>query len=146
MKTLRELLVISGRLENRKTLLRILDELPVLVFSTATVDHAREVLATHSIELIFCEESFPDGTYKDLLKIIRLTQPETHFVLMLYTGEWSEYLEAMSLGAWEVLRSPLQPTDVEFLVNRSTRERAISCTAPAEARFLTRAASGSGAN
>lgn len=132
METLRELLVISGHLESRKALLCILEKHPVLVFATATIEHAREVLAVRSIELVFSEENFVDGTYRDLLKDIRLMRPEAHFVLMLCTGDWEECVEGMGLGAWDVLRCPLVPTDVEFLLSRSARERAISCTAPTQ--------------
>ena len=129
-ETLMELLVVSARLENRRTLLRILEELPVLVFSAATVEQAREVLATHSIGLVFCEENLADGSYRDLLKSIRVTQPGAQFVLMLCTGEWTEYLEAVRLGAWDGIRCPLQPTDVELLLIRSARERQMSFVVP----------------
>ena len=130
METLRELLVVSSRLENRKALLGILENEPVLVFAKATVEHAREVLAVRHIELVFCEENFADGSYRDLLKDIRLMHPEAHFVLMLCTGDWEECVEGMGLGAWDVLRCPLVPTDVEFLLSRSARERTMACTAP----------------
>lgn len=151
METLMELLVVSTRLENRRALLRVLDELPVLVFSAATVEHAREVLATHSIGLVFCEENLEDGSYKDLLKSVRLTRPETHFVLMLCTGEWVEYLEGLSLGAWDVLRCPLQPTDVELVLLRSARQQAMSCAGSTEENrqhplLYAKATSGSRAN
>ncbi len=37
---------------------------------------------------------------------------------MLCTGEWQEYLEALKLGVTEVIRCPLQPTDVELCLIR----------------------------
>ena len=132
MEALMELLVVSARLDNRRALLRILENLPVLVFSAATIEHAREVLATHSIGLVFCEEDFADGSYEDLLKSIRIKQPVTQFVLMLCTGEWTDYLKALGLGAWDVLRCPFQPLDVELLLIHSARERQIACAVPCE--------------
>jgi DNA-binding NtrC family response regulator len=117
-----DILVVSARLENKKALLRILQGLPVSAFTASTVQQAHEVLSTHSIRLVFCEENFAHGSYRDLLAAVRTPQTRTPFVLMLSSGEWEEYLEAMSLGATEVLRCPLQPTDVELTLIRVARE------------------------
>lgn len=118
-----ELLVVSAHLENRNALLRILDNLPVNVFSASTVAQAHEVLATHSIRLIFSEELLPDGSYKDLLADVRSLHLHTRLILMLCTGEWKECLEGMKLGAVDVIRYPLQPTDVELALIRAIRDQ-----------------------
>jgi DNA-binding NtrC family response regulator len=117
-----DILVVSGRLENKRALLRILQPLPVSAFTASTVQQAHEVLSTHSIRVIFCEENFADGSYRDLLAAVHTPPIRTPLVLMLSTGEWEEYLEAMSLGATEALRCPLQPTDVELTLIRVARE------------------------
>lgn len=121
-----DLLVVSSRLENRKALLRILDGLPVDIFTAATIRQAHEVLAGHSIRLIFSEEHFADGTYRELLRTVRAQHPGLRMVLMLCTGEWEEYLEAIRLGVTEVIRCPLQPTDVELTLIRAARETALA--------------------
>lgn len=46
-----------------------------------------------------------------------------HFVVMLCSGEWNECLEAMRLGATDVIRCPLQSTEVEYVLIRAGRER-----------------------
>jgi len=117
-----DILVVSARLENKRALLRILQGLPVSAFTASTVQQAHEVLSTHCIRVIFCEENFADGSYRDLLAALPTPQTRTPLVLMLSTGEWEEYLEAMSLGATEALRCPLQPTDVELTLIRVARE------------------------
>jgi DNA-binding NtrC family response regulator len=117
-----DILVVSARLENKRALLRILQGLPVSAFTASTVQQAHEVLSTHSIRVIFCEENFADGSYRDLLSAGRTLQIRTPLVLMLSTGEWKEYLEAMSLGATEALRCPLEPTDVELTLIRVARQ------------------------
>jgi len=117
-----DILVVSGRFENKRTLLHILYDLPVFVFTASTVRQAHEVLASRPIRLLFCEENLADGSYRDLLDGIHCVQPSTQLVLMLSTGEWNECLEAMSLGAREVIRCPLQPTDVELVLIRAARE------------------------
>jgi DNA-binding NtrC family response regulator len=128
-----DLLVVSSRLANRKALLHILDGLPVDVFTAATVRQAHEVLSRHPVRLVFCEEHFADGSYRDVLKTIHAEYPGLRLVLMLCTGEWEEYLEALRLGATEVIRCPLQPTDVELALIRAAREtRASEAPTPFE--------------
>jgi hypothetical protein len=38
------------------------------------------------------------------------------------TGEWEEYLEALRLGAAEVLRVPLQSTDIDIALFHAMRQ------------------------
>lgn len=64
-------LVVSARAENRKSLLRILEGLPIDAFVVTTLEQAQEVLETHSIEVIFCEEPLPDGSYHKMLQSLR---------------------------------------------------------------------------
>ena len=109
MKQERGVLIVSCRPETRKTLVRILDELSINSYVAPTIRDAIEVLASRSISMVFCEERLPDGSYSDLLKSVPAAWRETRFVVILCTGEWGEYLEAVRLGAQEVLRCPLSP-------------------------------------
>ena len=60
--------------------------------------------------------------YCDLLRDARATWPETGFVVLLCTREREEYLQAMRLGAQEVLRCPLRPTDVDLVLIQAMKE------------------------
>ena len=112
-------LVISCRIENRRALLGVLETMPVSVFTAATIEQAREVLSSHTVRLIFCEERVSDGTYRNLLDA---QQHGTRLVVMLCTGEWGEYLEALQLGASEVMHCPLQAQEVELAFIHAVRE------------------------
>ena len=117
-----DVLIVSARTENGKALMRILSDLPINVFAVTTIGQAREVLAKHPVEMIFCEEFLPDGTYRELLEFVIAESNSTAFVVTLCTGEWGEYLEAIHLGATDVLRCPLQAIDVELVLIRAGRE------------------------
>ena len=119
-------LVVSPRLENRKALLRILDGLPADVFAVGRIAQAIEVMEARPIAVIFCEERVSDGTYRDLMAFAAAQQKNVQFVVLLTTGEWPEFLEALNLGA-EALRCPLQPTDVELaLIHAMRKEQRVS--------------------
>ena len=118
-----DVLIVSARTENGKALIRILSDLPVNVFSAASIGQAREIMATHPVEMIFCEEFLPDGSYRELLEHVTAVNSSTAFVVTLCTGEWDEYLEAIRLGATDVLRCPLRSIDLELVLVRAGRDR-----------------------
>jgi DNA-binding NtrC family response regulator len=118
-----DVLIVSARRENRKALLQIFEGLPLNIFTAATIEEAQEVLSSQLLEVIFCEEFLPDGSYRQLLEPLVTKNSATRFVVTLCTGEWDEYLQAMNLGATEVLRCPLQSIDVELVLIRAGRDR-----------------------
>jgi DNA-binding NtrC family response regulator len=109
-------------LENRKALLRVFEGLPINTYCVSNLAQARETLATNKLSVIFCEERLGDGSYRKLLSEVQPSNENVRFVVMLCTGEWEEYLEAMHLGASEVIRCPLQPTDIDMALIHTLHE------------------------
>ena len=122
MENVLEVLIVSCRPENRKALLRVFEDLPLNTFCAPNLKQAREALASHNVDVIFCEERLSDGSYRELLSLVQETNKMPRFVVMLCTGEWEEYLEAMHAGASEVIRCPLQPTDVDMALIHTMHE------------------------
>jgi DNA-binding NtrC family response regulator len=117
-------LVVSDRMEHVKSLVRILDELMINVYVACNLRQAREVLARQPLSLVFCDDCIAGGSYRELLQSPDSNRKISRFVIMLHTGEWDEYLEAMHLGAFDVIRCPIQPTDVEMALIHASRELA----------------------
>lgn len=115
-------LIVSARDENTEMLLHHLDKLPLNLFVASTIEQAVDVLSRNPLDVIFCEESFPGGSYRPLLEIVTATDRTICFVVTLSTGEWDEYLEAMRLGATDVLRCPLNSVDVDVVMTRAGRD------------------------
>lgn len=115
-------LVVSSALDNRNALTGALRGLVGNIFVASTIKQAREVLASTAVDIIFCEESLPDGSYRHLLEPV-VSEGTAIFVVTLRTGEWNEYLEAMRLGATDVLRCPVQATEVGLVLVRAGREQ-----------------------
>jgi DNA-binding NtrC family response regulator len=118
-----DILVTSSRVEDRRALMRILDGLPINVFSSSSVKQAEEVMSQKKLALVFCDEHLPDGSYRELLSRSRIAQKHPRLVVTTHTGEWNEYLEATRRGAFDVIRYPLQPADVELIVIRAMRDQ-----------------------
>jgi DNA-binding NtrC family response regulator len=117
-----DVLIVSRRIENKRALLRTLEGLPVNTFSASTIFQALEFLATHTLAVIFCEERLPDGSYRELLTSLPSSPQMNRFIVVQCTGEWEEYLEALRLGAAEVLRAPLQSTDIDIALFDAMRQ------------------------
>jgi DNA-binding NtrC family response regulator len=124
-------LVVSCRPENRKLLMHVFDGLPIDGYSAPSIQQAKEALQLRPFSLVFCEERLPDGPYVDLLRHVQLTTDNTRFVVLLCTGEWEEYLEALRLGAEEALRCPLQATDIDLALIHAMRPAKAAATSHA---------------
>jgi DNA-binding NtrC family response regulator len=119
-----EVLVTSSELGNRRALIQVLEALSANVTSSSSIQQASEVLSKRPIELVFCDDQLSDGSYRDLLPAARIRQGQSvRVVVTTRTGEWEEYLEAMRLGAFDFIRGPMHPTDVELVVLRAQHEQ-----------------------
>ncbi len=103
--------------------MRILDGLPTNVFSSSTLKQAEEVISQKRLALVFCDEYLPDGSYRQLLSAPRKAQKQPPVVVTTHDGGWNDYLEATRRGAFDVIRYPLQPVDVELIVIRAMRDQ-----------------------
>jgi DNA-binding NtrC family response regulator len=119
---------VTCHAENRKLLLKIFDGLPLNTYCATSLRQARETLELRRCAVVFCEERLGDGSYEEFLAELREAKQSTRFVVMLCTGEWDEYLDALRAGADEVLRCPLEPTDVDLALIHAMRERPGSST------------------
>jgi DNA-binding NtrC family response regulator len=115
------ILIVSCRSENRKMLTRVFEGLPIDPHSAPTIEDARMAIRSRQFSIVFCEERLADGSYRDLFLDVQSASEVPRFVVLLCTGEWKEYLEALSLGVEEVLRCPLQPADVDLALIHAMR-------------------------
>lgn len=118
-----DLLLVSSRLENKRTLLRFLEELPLNIYTVGNVVEAEETLEEREIDVVVCDERVSDGTYHDVLALTLDRKPQIQFVLLLCTGGQEEYSEAIRLGVTEVVRPPLHPTDIELALIHTLRQK-----------------------
>ena len=117
----RMILMVSACLEHRKTLLRILEGLNLDVVISSSLVQATEFLARQTTALIFCDENLPDGTYHDLLVQRNSGQRIPPVVVAMRDSDWERYLEAIRRGAFDAIRRPFTPTDVELVLIHASR-------------------------
>jgi DNA-binding NtrC family response regulator len=121
----REIIVLSASFEDRLALAQILRTQDFEPIYFSTIGTALEALQKGSYGLAFCDKTLPDGTYRDLLAAIRLSKTRARVVVTSHHADWDEYLEAMRLGAFDVIAVPFRPTDVEWMVIQAKRDERV---------------------
>lgn len=115
-------LVACAEISNRNALIRMLEGMSVDVISCSTVSQAMEVLSSRKIELVFCDENFSDGSFRDVLRANQMWIGRPRITVIAHFGKLADYMEAMQLGVFEVISPALHPTDVELAVIRAKRD------------------------
>jgi DNA-binding NtrC family response regulator len=114
--------IVSPLMEVRQPLLRTLEGLSADVIVCSTRMQAEDLLSRQVVDVVFCDEHLPDGSYCDLIHSNHCENRVPRVVVATRTGEWGLYFEAVAKGAFDVIRSPWHSTDVEMTLIRALRE------------------------
>jgi CheY-like chemotaxis protein len=118
-----QVLVACADSESRRALAEIIIQCGLKPISAATVSEAQSVLAQQAICLVFCEESLPEGGYREFLTRARDAGFEVPLVVASPLGDAENYLEAMGAGAFDFISPPYIPSQIESLVERRRQTR-----------------------
>ena len=117
-----EIVVASADLENRRRLSEILSNQGLDPVCVSSVRECYEVLAQRPVGLIFSDPHLADGDYQDFLRSCGSNSQKPRVVVTSLSADWDEFREAMRLGAFDVIRVPCRPTDVEWMVIQANRD------------------------
>ena len=73
---------------------------------------ALEVLRKHDIAAVLCEHDLPPGTWVDLLERMNRRSPAPPLIVTSRFADERLWVEALSLGAYDVLAKPFDRTEV----------------------------------
>src|SRR6266852_7486711 len=135
MESPTQILLVSSELENRRALNEILHKEGYDTICAARVSECLQALETQNISLVFCDRRLSGGSYRDVVAATRSAKQRVRVVVTSRLADWDEYLDALHHGAFDLIASPCQPTDVLWAIvqaRREDQERA-SFVAPAKA-------------
>ncbi len=112
-------LVASSDPEHQRAFGRLLEQCGLEPMYVTTVRAAAETFNRHRVALAFCADALPDGTFRDILDVARRAGAGVPVVIASRLDDTSEYVEAMSLGAFDFIASPFRRAEVEWIVNRA---------------------------
>ena len=124
MNTPWQIMVASSDLENRRSLVSILDRQGIGTFCASNVSQCREILDKQYVGLVFCDRSFADGDYRDVLDAAGSRKPgeKARVVLLSAPADREQYRRAKEQGVFEVISTACRPTDVEWMVIQARRD------------------------
>jgi DNA-binding NtrC family response regulator len=117
-----QILVASSELENRRALNNILRNEGYDTICASRVSECKEALQTQNVSLVFCDRRLSDGNYRDVVAAIRASHHHSRVVVTSRLADWDEYLDALHHGAFDLIASPCQPTDVLWAIVQARRE------------------------
>ena len=113
------ILVVDDQDSIRHFVTRALEDDGYAVIALGSLREARIALERDMPDLAIFDLKLPDGTGIDLLRELKMIQPEVPVVLMTAFGELETAVEAMSAGAFWFVKKPFQNEELLALVARA---------------------------
>lgn len=117
-----EVAIVSSNLRNRQYVANMLSRLGIDSICLASVEQCRQIPRRHNVGLVFCDTLMKDGNYQDVLSAFASSSPNPKVVMMSQSASPEEYRLAKGHGIFDVISSPLRPTDVEWMIIQAKRE------------------------
>lgn len=122
MESPAQILIVSSELENRRTLNDLLVKEGYETLCASRVNDCKPALESQKISLVFCDRRLSDGTYREVISACRAARQRVRVVVTSRLADWDEYLDALHHGAFDLIASPCQPTDVLWAIIQARRE------------------------
>ena len=122
MEVTPQILIVSSELEHRRALNDILRKEGYETICASRVSECHEALQTQNVSLIFCDRRLSDGNYREVVAATRGSSRHIRVIVTSRLADWDEYLDALHHGAFDLIASPCQPTDVLWAMVQARRE------------------------
>ncbi len=81
-----------------------------------TLQEARRGLRRGNHALVLCEAELPDGTYEDVMKVLRHKLDRIRVIVVSAPPSEHCYSQATEMGAFDVISGPCKRTDVQWII------------------------------
>jgi DNA-binding NtrC family response regulator len=88
----------------------------------SSLQESRQLLEREDFALVFCEDRFEDGAYRDLLTQAQRPRRVPVVVMISTADPDAIFQDAMALGALGVVPVPCSRKDVQWMVIRATQQ------------------------
>jgi DNA-binding NtrC family response regulator len=110
-------LFVSPHREDATVLSRMLSSLPVPLEHVADVQRARVAIQADSHQVILTEATLPDGTWRDILDIVRVVKPAPAVIVTDASADARFWAEALNLGAYDLIAQPFATAEVRRILS-----------------------------
>ncbi|MGA2373878.1 MAG: response regulator [Candidatus Sulfotelmatobacter sp.] len=102
--------------ENRHVIQGAIMEWSLEVCWCLTLQDARRGLRRGNHALVLCEAELPDGTYRDVMKLLQHKLDRIRVIVVSALPSEHCYIQAMEMGAFDVISGPCKRTDVQWII------------------------------
>jgi DNA-binding NtrC family response regulator len=107
--------------ENRRVLESAIVEWSLEVCWCLTLQEARRGLRRGNLALVLCEAELPDGTYQDVMKLLKHKLDQIRVIVMSATHVEDCYSQAIEMGAFDVISAPCKRTDIQWVIMQAVQ-------------------------
>jgi DNA-binding NtrC family response regulator len=111
------------------SILELLQMYPVKTIQAKGVDEIRGVLAKESVTACFCGFWLVDGTYRDVVRLLKRQPLEIPAIIVCAPAcphEYRDYLAALNIRAFDFICHPYRKTDMERILGAAISKRSQS--------------------
>ena len=113
------ILFVSPHSEDANSLSEILGSLPMELHHVDDLEHARARLDHARYPVILTDASLPDGAWPDVLDLAREKSPFSRVLVTYRLADARLWLDAMSVGVYDLLNQPFEPDEVRRIFNNA---------------------------
>jgi DNA-binding NtrC family response regulator len=107
--------------ENRKVVESATTEWSLEVCWCLTVQEARRILRRGKHALVICEAKLPDGTYQDVMQLLKHKLDQIRVIVLSESHLENCYDQAIEMGAFDVVSAPCKRTDVQWIIMQAVQ-------------------------
>ncbi len=128
----KHVLIVDSSAAYQDKIRRILSGGKIACHKALSVKAALGMLSKRTYDVVLVETDLPDKDGYELVKLIAEKSPSTQVVPLTSSGDFRKVSRCMTAGAFNYLRKPFQPEQLEFLVETALDAQ----PAPSENLFL----------
>ena len=107
--------------ENRQVIESAILEWSLEVCWCLTLQEARRGLRRGNHALVLCEAELPDGTYGDVITLLKQKLDQIRVIVLAEAYSEDSYRQAIELGAFDVISAPYRRTDVQWIIMQAVQ-------------------------
>jgi DNA-binding NtrC family response regulator len=117
------ILFLSGHPEDACQISQMLRELPLMLEHTASLQQARVKLRQANFDLVLTEAALPDGSWLDVLHLVRDCPQEVEVVITDPHADARLWSEALNRGAYDLIAQPFYEPEVRRILYNACSRR-----------------------
>lgn len=120
-----KILIIDDEVSIGLILSRFLSKNGFEVHNSTSGNHAQELLAKESFNLVLCDYRLEDTDGRELLKFIKRNYPNTGVIIITGYSDIKLAIELIKMGAFDYITKPLYPDEILNTINKAIEAQRI---------------------